>query len=193
MAVIGCLRWGYGYMIKEAMMQVYTWTRKKVPWQLLRKEQTVHLKACERSKLHTDRQTFDHARNRALTHPRVLWDSSKLCSRHVMALLLFENQDSSICLGLTGSHVPCLHVISCSCLLGCPFRRKKKKKHKNCINRKPQVWGSEGCFFFFKPQASWIIKTLASLDLLANVIGCGLQWRGLSRFWKDLQKSEVNK
>lgn len=129
-AVTGALSWGYGYMIKEAMLQAYTWTRKKVPWQLLRKEQTVHLKACERSKLHADRQTFDHARNIALTHPRVLWDSSKLYSSHVMVLLLFKNQDSSIRLGLTGSHVPCLHVISCSCLLGCPFCRKKKGKKK---------------------------------------------------------------
>lgn len=125
---IGTPSRGCGCMMEETMLQVLMWIRKKVPWQLLRKQQTVHLKACERSKLHAGRKTSDHARNRALTHPRVLWDSPELYSSHVMALRLVKNQDSSICLGLTGSHVPCLHVISCSCSSGCQLCEKRKQK-----------------------------------------------------------------
>lgn len=98
-------------MIKEAMLQVYNWIRKKAPHLLLRKHHTMDFKACERSKLHAEKKVFDHARNIALTHPTVLWDSSKLFSSHMMALLLVKNQDSSICPGLTSSHVPCLDMI----------------------------------------------------------------------------------
>lgn len=122
-----------------------------MPWQLLRKEQTVHLKAGKRSKLRAQRKTFDQARNIALTHPRVLGDSSKLYTSHMMILLLFKNQDSSICLGLTGSHVPCLHVISCSYFLGCPFCKEKRGEKIYIIiviltttkkeSRMAQVWG----------------------------------------------------
>lgn len=129
-AAAGTLSWGCGYVIKGPGCRYNLGAEKKVPWQLLRKQQTVHLKACRRSKLHAERQTFHPARNIALTHPRVLWDSFKLYSRHVMALLLVKNQDSSICLGLTASHVPCLHVISCSCLLGWSFCRGEKKREK---------------------------------------------------------------
>lgn len=53
-----------GHMIEKAMRHVYAWSRK-VPWQLLRREQ---LQACKKNKLHAERKTFDRARIIALNH-----------------------------------------------------------------------------------------------------------------------------
>lgn len=92
MSVKETLSLGYGHMIKEAMLHVYTWSRK---WEWSRPCSWKPAK--EASCILKERHSI--MQETALTHSRVLWDSSKLYSSHVAALLLFKIQDTWICLG----------------------------------------------------------------------------------------------
>lgn len=92
MSVKETLSSGYGHMIKEAMLHVYTWSIKWV-WRRPCSWKPTKETSCMLKERHLITQET------ALTHSRVLWDSSELYSSHVVALLLFKKQDRWICLG----------------------------------------------------------------------------------------------